>query len=187
MIGLVVEIRKANEAIIRERHPIPTVEDVLQELNRNAYFSELNFRSEYYQIELEENSRNITTFVTLQGLSRYKRLFFGVNSAIEKFQNIIEQVFSGMEGVRNISDNMTVLGKDEEEYDRRLESELERLAQVDLKLNKEKCKFRQTVMWCLSGIRFLRKKLASIPRERTPCLKQENTYSTRNKVVPGTL
>ena len=63
MIGLVVEIRKANEAIIRERHPIPTVEDVLQELNRNAYFSELNFRSEYYQIELEENSRNITTFV----------------------------------------------------------------------------------------------------------------------------
>ena len=51
-----------------------------------------------------------------------------------------------MEGVRNISDNMTVLGKDEEEYDRRLESELERLAQVDLKLNKEKCKFRQTEM-----------------------------------------
>ena len=112
-------MRRANEAIVREIHPILNVEEVLQELNENAYVSELDFRSEYHQIVLEENSRDITTFVTPQGHFRYKRLFFGVSSAPEKFHNIIERVFSGLEGIRNISDNMTVFGKDEEEHDRK--------------------------------------------------------------------
>ena len=49
-IRLVVDMRRANETIIRERHPIPTVEEVLQKLNGNAYFSELDFRSGHHQI-----------------------------------------------------------------------------------------------------------------------------------------
>ena len=84
-------MRRVNEAIIREIHPIPTVEEALQELNGNAYFSELDFRSGYHQIVSEENSGDITTFVTPQGMFRYKRLLFGVKRAPEKFQYIIEQ------------------------------------------------------------------------------------------------
>lgn len=141
-IRVVIDMRRANEAIIRERHPIPTVEEVLQDLSGNSVFTELDFRSGYHQIELSEDSRHITTFVTHKGLFRYKRLLFGVNAAPEKFQNIIEQVFNGMEGVRNISDNLIVFGRSREEHDRRLEQVLERIKQSGLTLNKDKCKFR---------------------------------------------
>ena len=63
----VVDMRGANKVIIIERHPIHTVEEVLQELHGNAYFSELDFRSWYHQIVLEENSRD-RTFATPQRL-----------------------------------------------------------------------------------------------------------------------
>ena len=69
-IRLCVDMRRANEAIIRERHPIPTVDDVLHSPNQSTVFSKLDLKWEYHQIELEPASRSITTFVTHCGLYR---------------------------------------------------------------------------------------------------------------------
>ena len=76
-IRVCVEMRRANEAIIRERHPIPTIEEVLYDLNGSTVFSKLDLKWGFHQVELEEESREITTFVTHRGLCRYKRLMFG--------------------------------------------------------------------------------------------------------------
>lgn len=53
---------------------------------------------------------------------RYKRLCFGINSAAEIFQNTLSNVLDGLDGVKNISDDIIVYGKDQEEHDRRLEA-----------------------------------------------------------------
>ena len=52
----------ANEAIQRERIPIPTVDGVLEELNGSTVFSKLVINKGLHQIELEESSRNISKF-----------------------------------------------------------------------------------------------------------------------------
>ena len=80
-IRLCVDIRRANQAIVRERHPIPTVDDVLYQLNGSTVFSKLDLRWGFHQIELKEQSRKITTFITHKGLFRFKRLMFVVSSA----------------------------------------------------------------------------------------------------------
>ena len=80
-IRLCVDMRKANAAIIRERIPIPTADEVLENLNGSAVFSKLDLCLGFHQIELDDGSRDITTFATHDGLCRYKRLSFGVNSA----------------------------------------------------------------------------------------------------------
>ena len=67
-------MRQANTAIIRERHPIPTVDEVLHDLNQSKLFSKLDIKWAFHQIELDEESRPITTFVTHKGLYRYKFL-----------------------------------------------------------------------------------------------------------------
>ena len=72
-IRLCVDMRKANEAIVRERIPMPTVDEVLENLNGNSVFSKLDLRLGFHQIELDEESRDITTFGTHDGLFRYKR------------------------------------------------------------------------------------------------------------------
>ena len=82
-IPLCVDMRRANEAIVRERHPIPTVDEVLQ----SSVFSKLDLKWGYHQLELSEGSRDITTVSTHAGLNRYKRLMFGVTSAPESYQH----------------------------------------------------------------------------------------------------
>ena len=72
-IRLCVDMRRANEAIVRERHPIPTVDEVLQDMTQSSLFSKLDLKWGYHQLELSEESRDITTFTTHAGLYRYTR------------------------------------------------------------------------------------------------------------------
>jgi len=57
-------MRRANEAIVRERLPIPTLNKVLESLNGSAVISKLDMRWGFHQIELEQGSRDITGFAT---------------------------------------------------------------------------------------------------------------------------
>ena len=90
-IRLCVDMRRANEAIIRERYPIPTVDEVLQSVNQSTVFSKLDLKWGYHQLELHPDSRSITTFTTHCGLYQYKRLMFGISSAPEVYQHVIQQ------------------------------------------------------------------------------------------------
>ena len=85
-IRLCIDMRRANEAIRRARHPIPTVDEITHSMNGSKIFSKLYPKWGYHQLELSPESREITTVVTHCGLFQYKRLFFGVNSASEQYQ-----------------------------------------------------------------------------------------------------
>ena len=78
--------------ILREKHPVPTIEETLQEMSGENVFSKLDLNMAFHQIELAPESRDITTFAGPNGLYHYKRLLFGVNMATEKFQHIIWQI-----------------------------------------------------------------------------------------------
>ena len=120
-IRLCVDMRQANSGVRRERYPVPTVDEVLQDLNKSKYFSKLDLNSAYHQIELEQESRDITTFSTHRGLFRYKRLMFGVSCAPEMYQKILQQVLQECEGAHNILDDIIIHGETEEEHDIRFE------------------------------------------------------------------
>ena len=143
-IRICVDMRAANQAIERERHPVPTVEDLIVDLNGSTVFSKIDLNQGYHQLELEENSRGITTFATHIGLFRYKRLTFGVNSAAEIFQKSIEEVLQGVEGARNISDDIIVFGKNQVDHDEALRVVLQRMRENNLTANPDKCLFNQS-------------------------------------------
>ena len=132
-------MRRANQAIVRERHPIPTIDDVLYQLNGSTVFSKLDLRQGLHQIELEEQSRKITTFITHKGLFRYKRLMFGISSAPELYQHTIEKVLEGCEGAYNIHDDIIIHSRTVKEHDVRLKKTFERIQEKGLTLNRDKC------------------------------------------------
>ena len=109
-VRICVDMRRANSAIERERHPIPTIEEVLYDLNGSTVFSKLDLKWGFHQVELDERSREITTFVTHRGLYRYKRLMIGVTSAPEKYQKAVANVLRDCEGVANLADDLIVHG-----------------------------------------------------------------------------
>ena len=139
-VRICVDMRCANEAIRREKLPIPTVDEVLEELNGRTVFSKLDMNMGFHQIELEEGSRNITTFSAGDSLFRYKRLSFGINSAPEEYQNIVRQTIAGCPGATNIADDIVVHGKTTEDHNRNPVALLNRLQERNLTLNKDKCK-----------------------------------------------
>ena len=123
-IRLCVDMRKANEAIVRERHPIPTVDDILYRLKGSQVFSKLDLKWRFHQFQLEQQSRVITTFITHKGFYRYKRLMFGISFTPELYQHTIEQVLAGCEGAYNIHDDIIIHGRMVEEHDSRLQKTL---------------------------------------------------------------
>ena len=78
-IRICLDMRQANQAIVREKHLVPTVEETLQEVSYAKFFSKLDLNLAFHQTELHPDSRDITTFAAPDGLCRYKRLLFGVN------------------------------------------------------------------------------------------------------------
>lgn len=69
-IRLCVDMRRANNAVLREIHPLPIVEELFSGMDGATHFSKLDVKDAYHQIEIAERSRDITTFVTKQGLFR---------------------------------------------------------------------------------------------------------------------
>ncbi|CAC5358384.1 unnamed protein product [Mytilus coruscus] len=134
-------MRRTNQAVMRERYPIPTVDEVIQDLNQSKVFIKLDIKLAYHQIELTPESRQITAFMTHKGIYRYKRLIFGINCAPEMYNKVMSQVFQGLEGVRNIFDDVVVYGSTSNEHNDRLNAVLQRLEEKGLTLNIDKCKF----------------------------------------------
>ena len=126
-IRIVVDARKVNKAIKRTRHVTPTLDDLVVKLNGACCFSKIDFNSGYRQIELDEQSREMTTFSTHKGLYRDTRLSFGYCCAAEIFQYVIGNVLGGLDGALNMSDDIVVYGSNENKHDVRLEKVLERL------------------------------------------------------------
>ena len=137
-------MREAIKAVKREKHLMPTIDDLVADLNGATVFSKLDLSSGYHQLELAPESRHITTFSTHVGLRRYKRLMFGINAASKIFQNAIEEILTGLPGCKNISDDIIVFGKTHREHDENLRGVLQRLQQHDVRLNKKKCSFSKS-------------------------------------------
>ena len=137
---LCLDMRQVNQAIIRERHVIPKIEDILTELHGAKYFTKIDMREGYHQILLDESSRHLTTFATHEGLFRYKRLIYGISTGFECFQKQVEMAITGCKA-KNISDDVLIWGSSLEDLNQNFAQVLERLKQRGLKLNLAKCIF----------------------------------------------
>ena len=87
-VRLNVDMRVANGAIPRVNSITPTIDELIQELNEAEVFSHLDMNHGYHQLELDENSRDITTFSTHIGFYRYSQIeleTLAVDFACKKF------------------------------------------------------------------------------------------------------
>lgn len=111
-VWICVDMRKANTVIQRE-HLTPTMDDVIHKLNGAKVFSKLDLNSGCHPLEFYPDSWRVNTYNTYTthlGLRRYKRLNFGISSAVEVFQNVICQVLHGILGFKNLSDDIIIYG-----------------------------------------------------------------------------
>lgn len=129
-----------NQDLEIPEHPMPKVEELLQQLNGGVKFSKLDLSQAYQQIELSKNSRKYVTINTHLGLYSYSRLPYGVSAAPAMFQCVMDKVLQGL-NVGCYLDDLIITGKNEEEHLANLEAVLGRLEGYGFKLQKSKCEF----------------------------------------------
>ena len=130
--------RPLNKAIQRPHYPLPTLDDITPRLAGAQYFSVLDARSGYWTIKLSHESSMLTTFNTIYGRYRFKRLPFGIISAQDEFQRRVDEAYEGLQGIAAIVDDILVYGRTKEEHDANLRAMLERTRERGIKLNEDK-------------------------------------------------
>lgn len=142
-IRVVIDYRKLNEKTVEDKYPIPQIEEILDNLGKSVYFTTLDLKSGFHQIEMDPKDRAKTAFSTTKGHFEFARMPFGLKNAPAAFQRAMNSVLTGLIG--NICfvylDDIIVIGESLNIHLKNLNTVLERLANFNLKIQLDKCEF----------------------------------------------
>ena len=142
-VRICIDPKFLNKALLREYHPINTLEDVLTRIDGSKFFTVLDANMGYYQLQLDENSQLLTSFNTPWGRYMYLRLPMGIKSSPELYQRAMEEIFHGQEHLSNIFDDILLDSVTIQEQCNILRSTLETARQNDVTFRLSKCLFAQ--------------------------------------------
>lgn len=141
---IVIDLRQPNKAIRRDHYPLPDVTKFRSALYGAKCFSKLDLKSAYHHVLLDEESRELTTFMTSEGPMQFTRLPFGVNTAPEIFQRVMDSLLQEYDGKIIYIDDILVYAKNTQELKERVCKIKSILEANNLTLNKEKCEYEKT-------------------------------------------
>ena len=140
---LCVDYRKLNDVTIKNKYPLPKIEDLFDQLNGARVFSKIDLRSGYHQLKIRESDIPKTAFTTRYGLFEYTVMSFGLTNAPAYFMNLMNKIFMEYldKFVVVFIDDILVYSKTEEEHAVHLRLVLETLREHQLYAKLSKCEF----------------------------------------------
>lgn len=137
-----------------DKFPLPNITEILDSLSGCIYFTHLDLYQGFYQVSLNPESRNITSFATSTGQYRMKRLAMGLKISPSAFSRVMSIAMSGLtfEKCFIYCDDLIVFGRNRETHDKNLMDVFERLRKMNLKLNPQKCEFMKTQLLYLGHV-----------------------------------
>uniref|UniRef100_A0AAR2JKB7 Gypsy retrotransposon integrase-like protein 1 n=1 Tax=Pygocentrus nattereri TaxID=42514 RepID=A0AAR2JKB7_PYGNA len=153
-VRLCVDYRKLNLQTVKDAYALPNLEETFSALTGSKWFTVLDLKSGYYQIEVEEADKPKTAFVCPLGFWEFNRMAQGITNAPSTFQRLMEKCVGDM-NLREVVvflDDVIVFSKTLEEHEIRLMRVLSRLKEYGLKLSPAKCRFFQTSVRYLGHI-----------------------------------
>ncbi|GJT30064.1 reverse transcriptase domain-containing protein [Tanacetum coccineum] len=138
-----IDYRKLNEATAKDHFPLPFMDQMLERLAGNKYFCFLDGFSGYFQIPINPNDQEKTTFTCPFGTYAYRRMPFGLCNASATFQRCMLAIFHDMiqESVKVFMDDFSVFRNSFDTCLNNLDKMLQRCKDAHLVLNWEKCHF----------------------------------------------
>eukprot|EP00108_Taenia_solium_P011432 TsM_001214500 transcript=TsM_001214500 gene=TsM_001214500 len=137
--------KKLNAVTKKDAFPLPHINDSLDSLHGSKWFSTLDLKSGYRQVEVAETNREKTAFIVPNGLYEFQTMPFGLCNAAATFQRLMQATLMRLFPKHCIIylDDILVFGRDMQEHNANLKLVLDRLRDAGLTLNPWKCHFLQ--------------------------------------------
>jgi hypothetical protein len=149
-----VDYRPLNEVTIKNKYPLPRIEDLFDQMKGASVFSKIDLRSGYHQLKIRESDIPKTAFHTRYGLYEYTVMSFGLTNAPAYFMYLMNKVF--MEYLDRFVivfiDDILIFSKTIEEHKEHLRLVLEKLRSNQLYTKFSKCEFWLTEVFFLGHV-----------------------------------
>lgn len=173
---LCVDYRKLNSITIKDKYPLPIIEEQIEKLGGKQVFISLDMSQGFYQIPLEENSISKTGFITPEGHYEFLRMPFGLANSPSVYQRLMDKILGPLRfgKVLPYMDDLLIAADNDAEALEILHTVLGIIRDSKLTLNLEKCKFLQREIEYLgydisgSGVRPGMKKTEAVSKFREP-------------------
>jgi CxxC motif-containing protein len=117
-----VDYHSLNEVTIKNKYPLPRIDDLFEQLKGACVFSKIDLRSGYYQLKIRASDIPRITFITQCGLYEYTVMSFGLTNAPAYFMYLMNKVFMEYldKFVVVFIEDILIFSKNEEEHDQHL-------------------------------------------------------------------
>ncbi|CAH2094977.1 unnamed protein product [Euphydryas editha] len=142
-----VDFRKLNDITVKDRFPLPRIDDHIDRLGHNRYFSSLDMATGFHQIPLDQDSVPLTGFVTPEGHYQYLKMPYGLANAPVVYQRIIAKTlreFIESGDILVYIDDVLILSKTIDQGLVLLRKVLSTLTKAGFSINLKKCSFLVT-------------------------------------------
>ncbi|MCO5606112.1 hypothetical protein L7F22_060299 [Adiantum nelumboides] len=137
-----VDYRALNRITIKNRFPVPRVEDLFDKLQGSTYFCRIDFKSGYHQIRIVDEDIVKTAFCTTFGLYEYLVMPFGLTNTPATFNRMMERIFRPHRNFTGVFfDNVIIYSKTIEEHKEHLKVIFQALRDNKLYVNQKKSEF----------------------------------------------
>lgn len=154
-LRMCIDYRALNKRTVRDRYPLPRIDDLLDQVRGKKVFSSLDLQSGYHQIRITPEDVPKTAFLTPMGQFQYKVLCFGLCNAPATFQKTMNRIFEPMIKAGSVLvylDDILVMSNTPEEHVQHLRRVLELMRAHKLFAKLSKCEFNRPELAFLSHI-----------------------------------
>lgn len=140
---LCIDYRALNTQTVKDRFPIPLIDDILAAFGKCKYFSKLDLRSGYHQVRVDDGDKWKTAFSTARNHYEWNVMPFGLTNAPATFQRMMNKVLKDYIGefVQVYLDDIIIYSTTKEQHIHHLDKVLGKLKDEQLICKKKKCEF----------------------------------------------
>ncbi len=149
---LCTDYRKVNTVTKTDTYPIPRIDDCIDKVGSSKIVSKFDLLKGFWQVPLTDRAKEISAFVTPDGLFQYKVMPFGMKNSPATFQRLINQVTSGLQGCEAYIDDVIIYSETWEEHVDIMRKFFERLSKAKLTVNLSKCEFGKATVTFLGHV-----------------------------------